>query len=287
VGLAPRFAGFVHHDPGQLLSQIVWLETDPQGRVYVQVGTGRKTDRTMLRFDRQGQYVDMVYPSNPDTLAALGKQIEEVWPFVARFDGQTIPHRPRSWPSFAPYSSDWRIPYPMRIAATGRSISPNRPPGIRAGRPAGGSRSDLHHARRPVLVPGDDAADVVDGAVRHRWTGMRLRRHLDGRPLHGDLSADARGAERPRAPGTIRKVDLRTGELRADFEYNGTQRRERTARIWALTQTVAPTTVLPERITGREPRTRRRQRPAFPGRGGPDRGPGRAASWWPMAGRGA
>ncbi len=69
--------------------------------------------------DGQGQYVDMVYPSDPAVLADSGRKIEDVWPFVARFDGLAIPHRPRSWPSFAPYSSDWRIPYPMRIASDG------------------------------------------------------------------------------------------------------------------------------------------------------------------------
>ena len=102
VGLSPRLERFVGYDPAQLLGQIVWLEVDPQGRVYVQVGTGRKTDRTMLRFDREGRYVDMVHPSNPETLAALGKRIEEVWPFVAWYEGEAIPHRPRSWPTFVP-----------------------------------------------------------------------------------------------------------------------------------------------------------------------------------------
>jgi hypothetical protein len=252
VGLVPRFTGLVHHDPGQLLAQIVWLETDPQGRVYVQVGTGRKTDRTMLRFDRQGQYVDMVYPSNPDTLAAMGKQIDEVWPFVARFDGLTIPHRPRSWPSFAPYSSDWRIPYPMRIAADGTvyfaESTTGYPRWSAEGEPL---RIFTTHVDRfwflemmplmwsmgPFAIDGQGCGYVVTSTA-DRCTGTY--------PPTREALNDAN------APGTIRKVDLKTGKLRADFEFNGTQRREEKSAYLGTTQTISPTTVLPERITGRD-----------------------------------
>ena len=251
VGLAPRFASFVHHDPGQLLSQIVWLELDPQGRVYAQLGTGRKSDRTMLRFDRHGAYVDMVYPSNPATLAESGKEIDDVWPFVARFDGLAIPHRPRSWPSFAPYSSDWRIPYPMRIAADGTVYFAESTTGF------------------PRWSAGDELFRIFTTHVDRFW-------FLEMMPLMwsmGPLAIDGQGfgyivtstadrctgtypptreALRDRdAPGTIRKVDLKTGQLQADFEYNGKQRREEKSAYLGTPQTVAPTTVLPQRITGR------------------------------------
>ncbi|MBM4020193.1 MAG: hypothetical protein FJ288_18050, partial [Planctomycetes bacterium] len=119
VGLTPRFERFVGYDPAQLLSRIIWLEVDPQGRLYVQVGAGRKTDPGILRFSREGAYVDMVYPSNPRTLEAIGKRLEEVWPFVVEYEGETMPHRPRSWPTFVPYRSDALIPFPMRIAGDG------------------------------------------------------------------------------------------------------------------------------------------------------------------------
>jgi hypothetical protein len=251
VGLAPKLAGFVHHEPGQLLSQLVWLETDPQGRVYVQVGTGRKSDRTMLRFDRQGQYVDMVYPSDPAVLADSGRKIEDVWPFVARFDGLVMPHRPRSWPSFAPYSSDWRIPYPMRIASDGTVYFGESTTGF------------------PRWSAGDEPLRIFTTHVDRFW-------FLEMMPLMwsmGPMAIDDQGfgyvvtstADRctgtypptreslndPRAPGTIRKVHLATGKLQADFEYNGTQRLDEKSAYLGTTQTVAPTTVLPERITGR------------------------------------
>ncbi len=252
VGLIPTFVGFVNHDPGQLLSQLVWLETDPQGRVYVQVGTGRKSDRTMLRFDRQGQYVDMVYPSDPAVLADSGRKIEDVWPFVARFDGLAIPHRPRSWPSFAPYSSDWRIPYPMRIASDGTVYFGESTTGF------------------PRWSAGDEPLRIFTTHVDRFW-------FLEMMPLMwsmGPMAIDDRGfgyivtstADRctgtypptrtslndPRAPGTIRKVHLATGRLQADFAYNGTQRLDEKSAYLGTTQTVAPTTVLPSRITGRD-----------------------------------
>ena len=58
VGLAPRFERFIGHDPAQLLKRIIWLEVDPRGRVYVQVAAGRKSDPTILRFSREGEYLD-------------------------------------------------------------------------------------------------------------------------------------------------------------------------------------------------------------------------------------
>jgi hypothetical protein len=251
LGLSPRLDGFVRHDPAQLLSRLVWLEVDPKGRVYAQVGTGRKTDRTMLRFDREGNYVDMPYPSNPATLASLGKRIDDVWPFVARFDGLTVPHRPRSWPSFAPYSSDWSIPYPMRIASDGTVYFAESTTGF------------------PHWSAGDEPLRVFTTHMDRFW-------FLEMMPLMwsmGPLAIDERGfgyvatstADRctgtyprtlealndPMAPGTIRKVDLKSGRLQADFVYNGKERLAEPSAYLGTTQTVANTTVLPKSITER------------------------------------
>jgi hypothetical protein len=252
VGLTPRFERFVGYDPGQLLGEIVWLEVDPQGRVYVQVATGRKTDRTMLRFDRDGKYLDMAYPSNPDTLAKLGKSIEEVWPFVAHFDGQAAPHRPRSWPSFAPYSSDPSIPYPMRIAGDGTvyfaESTTGYPRWASAGEPFRLFTTHVDQFWFLEMTPlmwsmGPFAIDeqgygYIATSTADRCTGTY--------PRTRDVLND------PAAPGTIRKVNLKTGELAADFEYNGTQRRETKSAYLGTTQTVAPTRRLPAKITNRE-----------------------------------
>jgi hypothetical protein len=252
VGLAPRLDGFVGYSPGQLLSQIVWLEVDPLGRLYVQVGTGRKSDRTMLRFNREGEYLDMVYPSNPETLAALGKEIEEVWPFVARFDGEAIPHRPRAWPSFAPYSSDWSIPLPMRIAGDGTVYFAESTTGYPRWA-AGAELLRIHttHVDRfwflemmplmwsmgPFAIDGKGFGYVATSTA-DRCTGTY--------PPTREALSD-RGA-----PGTIRKVDLRTGRLQADFAYNGTERLAAPSAYLGTAQTVAPTRVLPVKITERE-----------------------------------
>ena len=119
VGLAPRFGGFLGHDPAQLQKRIIGLEVDPRGRVYVQLAAGRKSDPEILRFSREGEYLDMVYPPSPQALAATGKRIEDVWPYVSWYEGEPIPHRPRSWPTFVPYRADASIPIPMCIADDG------------------------------------------------------------------------------------------------------------------------------------------------------------------------
>ncbi|MDY0170376.1 MAG: hypothetical protein RBS80_27775 [Thermoguttaceae bacterium] len=252
LGLAPRLDGFVGYDPGQLLSQIVWLETDPQGRIYVQVGTGRKTDRTIQRFDREGQYIDMPYPSNPETLAALGKQIDEVWPFVAQFDGAAVPHRPRSWPSFAPYSSDWRIPYPMRIGGDGTVYFAESTTGF----PRWSVGGDLfrifttHTDRFWFLEMMPLMWSMGPFAIDGKGFGYIVTSTADR--CTGTYPPTRESLNDPKAPGTIRKVNLKTGRLQADFEYNGKERRKEKSAYLGTTQTVANTTVLPERITGRE-----------------------------------
>jgi hypothetical protein len=238
VGLDPRFERFVGYGPEQLLRQIVWLEVDPQGRLYVQVGTGRKTDRTMLRFDREGRYLDMVYPSNPATLQALGKKIEDVWPFVASYEGEAIPHRPRSWPTFVPYSADPRIPFPMRIAGDGTVYFAESTTGY------------------PRWATGAEPLRLFTTHVDRFW-------FLEMMPLMysmGPFAIDERGfgyvvtstaeyctgtyppaltalADR-NAPGTIRKVNLRTRALQADFEFDGDEPRAAPSAYLGVTQTL-------------------------------------------------
>lgn len=239
VGLKPRFVRFVGYDPAQLLGRVIWLEVDPQGRLYVQLGTGRKIDPVILRFSREGRYLDMVYPSSPQALAASGKQIEDVWPFVARYQGESIPHRPRSWPTFVPYRADPSIPFPMRIAADGTVYFAEATTGY----PRWASRGELlrlftthvdhfwflqmmplMYSIGPFAIDGQGCAYIVTSTAEK---------------CTGTYPPTLKALSDPRAPGTIRKVNLKTGQLQADFEYNGTQRQENPSAYLGLTQTVA------------------------------------------------
>jgi hypothetical protein len=92
VGLEPKFAGFVAYDKAQLTPYLNALDVDSQGRVYVGLHTDpERNDPVMLRFDRDGKYLDMVYPSNPANLAAMGKTLEDVYPLVERIEGKALP----------------------------------------------------------------------------------------------------------------------------------------------------------------------------------------------------
>ena len=241
VGLSPRFERFIGYDPAQLLAEVVWLEVDPEGRLYVQVGTGRKTDRTMLRFNRQGQYVDMVYPSNPKSLDAIGKRIDEVWPFVARYEGEAIPHRPRSWPTFVPYSADPLIPFPMRIARDGTAYFAESTTGY----PRWASKGELYrlfttHVDRfwflqmmPLMY------SMGPFAIDDKGCGYIVTSTAEF--CTGTYPPTLTALSDPKAPGTIRKVNLQSGELQADFKYNGNQLLTENSAYLGVTQTVAAT----------------------------------------------
>ncbi|MGI6416787.1 MAG: hypothetical protein ACOX1P_14035 [Thermoguttaceae bacterium] len=238
VGLSPCFDRFVGHNPGQLLSRIAWLEVDPQGRLYVQLATGRKADRTILRFDREGNYLDMVYPSNPETLASLGKKIEEVWPFVAWYEGEAIPHRPRSWPSFSPYSADPMIPYPMRITSEGDVYFAESTTGY----PRWASKGELfrlfktHVDRFWFLEMTPLMYSMGPFAIDEEGCGYIVTSTAEY--CTGTYPPTLQSLSDPKAPGTIRKVNLHSGGLQADFEYNGTEPLAAKSAYLGVTQTV-------------------------------------------------
>ena len=239
VGLKPRFVRFVGHDPGQLLGKVIWLEVDPQGRLYVQLGTGRKIDPVILRFSREGEYLDMVYPSSPQVLAASGKRIEDVWPFVTWYEGEAIPHRPRSWPTFVPYRADSLIPFPMRIASDGTVYFAEATTGY----PRWASKGELfrlfttHVDRFWFLQTMPLMYSIGPFAIDGRGYGYLVTSTAE--KCTGTYPPTLKALSDPKAPGTIRKVNLKTGQLQADFEYNGLQRRETPSAYLGVTQTVS------------------------------------------------
>jgi hypothetical protein len=91
IGLEPKFGGFVGYDPAQLTPYLAGLQIDPKGRVYVWKHTNVREDPIMLRFNRDGSYDEMVYPSNPKHLKALGKTLEDVCERVEQIEGRAFP----------------------------------------------------------------------------------------------------------------------------------------------------------------------------------------------------
>ena len=124
VGLTPRFDGFVAHDPEQLLTHVCGLEVDGKGRVYVSLFTERRGDTEVRRYDRQGTYLETVYPPNPHHLQG---KLEDVFAHYDYVDAQAVPRRRGAWPFFIyKYHSGHEAnpidyPFPLRITPDGRA----------------------------------------------------------------------------------------------------------------------------------------------------------------------
>ncbi len=131
VGLQPRFDRFVAHDPEQILPDLCALEVDAQGRVYLGLHTARRGDNHLVRYDRDGNYLEACFPPN---LNLLKGKLEDVHRRVTYVDGQAVPSkRWLRWPHFAykmkygenldaKFDSDPRHhPFPIRFAPDGRA----------------------------------------------------------------------------------------------------------------------------------------------------------------------
>jgi hypothetical protein len=91
VGLQPAFEKFLGHDPAQLTPYLKGLSIDRQGRVYAALSNAPRADPAILRFDRDGNYIDMVYPSNPGQLKAMNKKMADVYSHVETIEGHEVP----------------------------------------------------------------------------------------------------------------------------------------------------------------------------------------------------
>ena len=123
VGLTPRLDRFVAHRPTQIANHVVGLEVDPKGRLYVALFTDRRGDPHLVRYDRQGNYLDACYPPNPNNLAGT---LRSVYKWVDTVDGRQVPMRfGGAWPftiykyHTATESDPSRYPFPLRIAPNG------------------------------------------------------------------------------------------------------------------------------------------------------------------------
>jgi len=216
IGAVPRFERFLLHDPSQLMSSIIGLEVDPKGRVYVVMDSGGRYDMNIIRLDREGRYVDMVYPSDP---RALDAKLEDVYPFACSVDGMTVPTRPRAWPY---YVYPKRVHgFPFRVDAKGRGWFAEVGTGLRslASRPDAAWRvfavPDLERFwfLQTMSILECFGAFAVDDKG-HGYLAWRA----DGKV---GFSGTRNSLNDPRWTGTIVKVDLATGKPAADFRYNG------------------------------------------------------------------
>lgn len=223
VGLRPVFERFVGYRDSQLSPYLNALTVDAQGRLYVGLHTAHRYDPSILRFDRQGSYIDMVYPSDPDSLARLGRRWEDIYDFVEYVDGYPTPVKPSLWRAWIEHWDDF-VRFPFAIGPDNRGY-------MIIGMPNGSGTPLSLNARGDV-----DRLDVIED-LDDFWywpcpghvgvyPPMYLQRHDAGFAFEGDggllLAAKPHGSTHgPRSfgrySGTVRRVDLRTGENVASF----------------------------------------------------------------------
>jgi len=213
VGLRPRLDRFVAHDPVQLLPQLCGMEVDRKGRVYVALFTDRRGDPQVLRFDREGEYLETVYPPNPNLLDG---KLEDVYQWCDHVDGRAVPMRfGGAWP-FIMYKyhtanerDPARYPFPLRIAPDGRGYVAE-------------TQLATYHSQ---LTPKEYKAV---GPIGARILPVRLDPFwfLEGMTMgSGPWAVDAKGFAYLCKGQTIVKVSLDTVKPAAHFQYNGAEKR--------------------------------------------------------------
>lgn len=220
VGLAPRFERFVGYDRESLVPHIVALQVDKKGRVYVATSAETRSDPVMIRLDRDGRYLDMVYPPGPRQLA--GRRLEDLYRHAEYIDGRGMVTRARSWSQHI-YQWPAGTMLPFRIGPDGKGYVAEILTGYGSADVDWKTTKyrmfridDLENfwfLQNIALLP-SFGAFAVDGQGSGYLAGRRF-----------DLSKGARSTD-PRGLGAIRKVDLATGAPRPDFRWNGTQKLE-------------------------------------------------------------
>ncbi len=206
VGLAPRLDRFVAHDPEQIVEHVVGLEVDPEGRVYVALFTNRRGDAHVVRYDRDGNYLDTVYPPNPNRLR---EKLSDVYRWVDTVDGREVPMRfGGAWPFIIyKYHGDrtnpTRYPFPLRIGRDGRAFIAE-------------TQMAYYHSQ---LVAEDYQAA---GPLEARILPVRLEPFwfLEGMTMgRGPWTLDAKGFAYLCRDGVIVKTTLPPAEFDGTFDY--------------------------------------------------------------------
>ncbi len=217
VGLTPRFEGFIGYDPSQLSPYLSCLTVDQQGRVYVGLHTHRY-DPSLLRFDRNGDYVDMVYPSDPQHLYERGKSWEDIYDLVEYIDGYPVPVKPSLWRAWIEHWDDF-VPLPFGIGPDNKGYFIIGMPNSQGTPLSLNAKGDME--RLDVINNLDDFWFWPTAKHVSAYPPMYLQRHDAGFAFEGNdqllLATKSHSGYHGPQPfreysGTIRRVDLRTGE---------------------------------------------------------------------------
>ncbi len=225
VGLAPRLEKFVAYDPAQLSPYLSGLTVDRKGRVYVTLHTAHRYDPSMLRFNRKGEYLEMLYPPNPDHLAAQGKTWEDVYDLVEYIDGYPTPIKPSHWRTWFKFWDDY-YSFPFKIGPDGKGYFFIHMPNA-AGTPI--SQDDYEDIERLDVFEDLDNFWLWAGSSHPcPYAAQYLNRHdagfaFDGK---GHIIAGTKACGNTHGPnpkgglgGTIRKIDIATGKAVAAFRH--------------------------------------------------------------------
>lgn len=227
VGLRPRFERFVAYDPAQILQHICGMEMDKQGRLYVTLFTERRGEPEVRRYNRQGEYLDTVYPPNPNRLEG---GLEDAFRYVDYVDGRAVPQRRGAWPFFiykyhsAHENDPTKYPFPLRIAPDGQAYIAEIVTG----------HSDLTPTELAALKPVKCRIFPVN--LDSFWFLKRMamgagawavddKGHAylccTNRAALGELKRISALKEDNLIGNTVLKLSLETLKPAADFQYNG------------------------------------------------------------------
>ncbi|MGI6416959.1 MAG: hypothetical protein ACOX1P_14925 [Thermoguttaceae bacterium] len=212
IGLTPRWDRFVAHDPRQILDHVCGLEVDGRGRLYVTLFTDRRGDPHIVRFDREGNYLETVYPPNPNLLPG---KLEDVYPHCDYVDGRAVPQRVGGpWPYliYKYHSGDERdpsrFPSPLRITRDGRAFMGEPQTNL--------IESGLVRAEWDALGP--VKARILPVELDPFW-------FLSGLTMgEGTWAADAKGFAYLCSSRALRKVALASRQPAEHFEYCGIEK---------------------------------------------------------------
>jgi hypothetical protein len=226
VGCTPKLERFIGYSPQQLTDYLMGLAVDRKGRVYATLHTAHRFDPVMLRFDREGNYIDMVYPSDPAVLKASGRRLRDVYDPVERMDGRDIPIKESTWRYWL-QRWDQYMRWPAGIAPTGEWVYLDAIEGSYE------MVHDLHgEVLRPVMVedtehfwfqPSRSGAHFGSMIIPPGFAGMAFDKAGHAYYARKRL-AGVHGATRPRdgrTVGSVIKVQWRTGMPVRDFTHHG------------------------------------------------------------------
>lgn len=226
VGLTPRLDRFVAHDPEQILPDVCGLEVDDQGRVYVALLTDGAADSHLIRYNRDGKYLETVFPPNPNHLTG---KLEDVHRKVDRVDGRALPRRRGFWPGFLNrFRNDHGKTarhYPLAISRDGRAYIMDAEcervwvrddeRGKLVYAKVGGDKPGFGYGQLRIMPVQLDPYWWLDYAGREsgHWAidpEGRFAYVVKGHPLHGSIKMPE-----------VWKLRLDPFETTDDFEYNG------------------------------------------------------------------